>query len=63
MNKNTMQRIISQAIGNLCIVWYNGSIKINGGLTMSNSETIRARDQIPQEDTGALEDLYPSDES
>ena len=63
MNKNTMQRIISQAIGNLCIVWYNGSIKINGGLTMSNSETIRARDQIPQEDTWALEDLYPSDES
>ena len=58
-----MQRIISQAIGNLCIVWYNGSIKINGGLTMSNSETIRARDQIPQEDTWALEDLYPSDES
>ena len=63
MNKNTMQRIISQAIGNLCIVWYNGSMKINGGLTMSNSETIRARDQIPQEDTWALEDLYPSDES
>ena len=63
MNKNTMQRIISQAIGNLCIVWYNGPIKINGGLTMSNSETIRARDQIPQEDTWALEDLYPSDES
>ena len=30
---------------------------------MSNSETIRARDQIPQEDTWALEDLYPSDES
>ena len=58
-----MQRIISQAIGNLCIVWYNGPIKINGGLTMSNSETIRARDQIPQEDTWALEDLYPSDES
>ena len=58
-----MQRIISQAIGNLCIVWYNGSIKINGGLTMSNSETIRARDQISQEDTWALEDLYPSDES
>ena len=58
-----MQRIISQAIGNLCIVWYNGSIKINGGFTMSNSETIRARDQIPQEDTWALEDLYPSDES
>ena len=58
-----MQRIISQAIGNLCIVWYNGSIKRNGGLTMSNSETIRARDQIPQEDTWALEDLYPSDES
>lgn len=58
-----MQRIISQAIGNLCIVWYNGSIRINGGLTMSNSETIRARDQIPQEDTWALEDLYPSDES
>ena len=58
-----MQRIISQAIGNLCIVWYNGPIKINGGFTMSNSETIRARDQIPQEDTWALEDLYPSDES
>ena len=58
-----MQRIISQAIGNLCIVWYNGPIKRNGGLTMSNSETIRARDQIPQEDTWALEDLYPSDES
>ena len=58
-----MQRIISQAIGNLCIVWYNGPIKINGGLTMSNSENIRARDQIPQEDTWALEDLYPSDES
>ena len=58
-----MQRIISQPIGNLCIVWYNGPIKINGGLTMSNSETIRARDQIPQEDTWALEDLYPSDES
>ena len=58
-----MQRIISQAIGNLCIVWYNGSIKINGGLTMSNFETIRTRDQIPQEDTWALEDLYPSDES
>ena len=30
---------------------------------MSNSETIRTRDQIPQEDTWALEDLYPSDES
>ena len=30
---------------------------------MSNSETIRARDQIPREDTWALEDLYPSDES
>ena len=30
---------------------------------MSNSETIRARDQVPQEDTWALEDLYPSDES
>lgn len=30
---------------------------------MSNSETIRARDQIPQADTWALEDLYPSDES
>lgn len=30
---------------------------------MSNSETIRARDQIPQEDIWALEDLYPSDES
>ena len=30
---------------------------------MSNSEAIRARDQIPQEDTWALEDLYPSDES
>ena len=30
---------------------------------MSNSETIRARDQIPQEDTWALEDLYSSDES
>ena len=30
---------------------------------MSNSETIHARDQIPQEDTWALEDLYPSDES
>ena len=30
---------------------------------MSNSETIRARDQIPKEDTWALEDLYPSDES
>ena len=30
---------------------------------MSKSETIRARDQIPQEDTWALEDLYPSDES
>ena len=58
-----MQRIISQAIGNLCIVWYNGSIKINGGFTMSNSEAIRTRDQIPQEDTWALEDLYPSDES
>ena len=58
-----MQRIISQAIGNLCIVWYNGLIKVNGGLPMSNSETIRARDQIPQEDTWALEDLYPSDES
>ena len=58
-----MQRIIFQAIGNLCIVWYNGSIKINGGFTMSNSEAIRTRDQIPQEDTWALEDLYPSDES
>ena len=31
--------------------------------TMSNSETIRTRDQIPQEDTWALEDLYSSDES
>ena len=30
---------------------------------MSNSEAIRTRDQIPQEDTWALEDLYPSDES
>ena len=30
---------------------------------MSNSETIRTRDQIPQEDTWALEDLYSSDES
>ena len=30
---------------------------------MSNSETIRTRDQIPQEDTWALEDLYPSDEA
>ena len=30
---------------------------------MSNSETIRIRDQIPQEDTWALEDLYSSDES
>ena len=30
---------------------------------MSNSGTIRTRDQIPQEDTWALEDLYPSDES
>ena len=30
---------------------------------MSNSETIRSRDQIPQEDTWALEDLYVSDEA
>ena len=30
---------------------------------MSNSEAIRTRDQIPQENTWALEDLYPSDES
>lgn len=30
---------------------------------MSNSGTIRTRDQIPQEDTWALEDLYSSDES
>ena len=30
---------------------------------MSNSETICTRDQIPQEDTWALEDLYSSDES
>ena len=30
---------------------------------MSNSETIRSREQIPQEDTWALEDLYPSDEA
>ena len=30
---------------------------------MSNSEAIRTRGQIPQEDTWALEDLYPSDES
>ena len=30
---------------------------------MSNSDAIRTRDQIPQEDTWALEDLYPSDES
>ena len=30
---------------------------------MSNFEAIRTRDQIPQEDTWALEDLYSSDES
>ena len=30
---------------------------------MSNSETIRSREEIPQEDTWALEDLYASDEA
>ncbi len=30
---------------------------------MSNSETIRSREEIPQEDTWALEDLYVSDEA
>ena len=30
---------------------------------MSNSESIRSREEIPQEDTWALEDLYASDEA
>ena len=30
---------------------------------MSNFETIRSREEIPQEDTWALEDLYVSDEA